>query len=110
MAKSAKRYPDPQDSGGSNDYNPWLTAEHLGKSGKAGMTILGNDRESSSQYGAGVVVDVRVGNSEYSWTVKFSSGNYSRLHKQFGTPDRWKGKKVNVEVKTHMGREYVAVV
>jgi hypothetical protein len=99
--------PDPSTEGA--EYNPWLTAEALGKTGKATLVITGNMRESSSQFGAGIIIDVKVGNSSYSWTVKFTSGNYSRLVKRFGkNPDSWKGK-VNVEVKEYMGKEYVAV-
>ena len=101
-----EQYPDPQQNA---DYNPWLTTEALGKTGKAVLTILGNPRASSSQFGDGVIVDVKLGNSEYSWTVKFTSGNYGRLVKMMGKPDKWKGK-VSVEVKEYMGKEYVAVV
>lgn len=100
--------PEPEQAG-SADYNPWLTPEALGRSGKGTLTIMGNMRESSSQFGAGIVIDVRLGNANYSWTIKFSSGNYSRLVKRFGkNPDSWKGK-VAVETKEYMGKEYVAV-
>ena len=90
----------------SKDYNPWLTVEALGKA-KA-LTILGNPRKSTSQFGDGVIVDVKVGNKEFSWTIKFTSGNYSRLVKKFGKPNRWKGT-VAVEVREYLGNEYVAV-
>ena len=101
-----EQYPDPQQN---QDFAPWLTVEHLGKSGKAELKLIGNIRPSNSQFGDGVIVDVKLGNSDYSWTVKFSSGNYARLVKMMGKPDKWKGK-VSVEVKEYMGKEYVAVV
>lgn len=101
---SKEQWPDA--NGESKDYNPWLTVEALGKA--SALTIIGNPRKSSSQFGDGVIVDVKVGNAEFSWTVKFSSGNYSRLVKRFGKPDKWKGK-VNVEVREYLGNEYVAV-
>ena len=53
---------------------------------------------------------MEVNGSMFSWTVKYSSPNYSRLHKRFGDSEKeWKGP-VNVEVKEYMGKEYVAVV
>lgn len=105
MAPRGEQWPD---ANGNQDFNPWLTVEALGKAGKASMTIIGNPRKSTSQFGEGVIVDVKIGNAEYSWTVKFASGNYSRLVERLGKPDKWRGK-VNIEVKEYMGKEYVAV-
>lgn len=105
----AKKLALPEPETASQEYNPWLTPEHLGKAGKATLKVIGNMRESSSQFGAGVVIDVKIGNATYSWTVKFSSGNYARLVKRFGkNPDAWKGN-ITVETKEYMGKEYVAV-
>jgi hypothetical protein len=100
----------PEKSNGSNDYNPWLTPEVFGKSAKGTANLLGTMRASNSEFGEGIVLDVKVNSSTYSWTVKYSSPNYSRLHKRFGDSEtKWKGP-VKVEVKEHRGKEYIAVV
>jgi hypothetical protein len=94
----------------STDYNPWLTPEVFGKSGKGTVNLLGTMRASNSQFGEGIILDVEVSGSMYSLNVKYSSGNYSRLHKRFGdSEEKWKGP-VKVEVKEYLGKEYVAVV
>jgi hypothetical protein len=100
----------PENGNGSTDYSPWLTPEVFGKSGKGTVNLLGTMRVSNSQFGEGIVFDVKANGSKFSWTIKYSSGNYSRLHKRFGdSEEKWKGP-VKVEVKEYMGKEYVAVV
>jgi hypothetical protein len=64
---------------------------------------------SNSEFGEGIVLDVKLNGSMFSWTVKYSSPNYSRLHKRFGVSEKnWKGT-VKVEVKEYRGKEYIAV-
>jgi hypothetical protein len=100
----------PKSGSGGTDYNPWLTPEVFGKSGKGTVNLLGTMRSGNSQFGEGIILDVKVTGSAHSWTVKYASPNYSRLHKRFGDSEKkWKGP-VNVEVKEYMGKEYVAVV
>jgi hypothetical protein len=100
----------PENSNGSTAYNPWLTPEVFSKSGKGMVNLLGTMRASNSQFGEGIVLDVKVNGSMFSWTVKYSSGNYSRLHKRFGDSEKkWNGP-VKVEVKEYMGKAYIAVV
>jgi hypothetical protein len=100
----------PENGNGSTDYHPWLTAEVLGKSGKGTVILLGTMRASNSQFGEGIILDVKVNGSMYSWTVKYSSGNYSKLYTRFGGSEKkWKGP-VKVEVKEHTGKRYIAVV
>jgi hypothetical protein len=95
---------------GATDYAPWLTPEVFGKSGKGTVNLVGTMRASSSQFGEGIVLDVEVGGSRFSWTVKYSSPNYTLLHQRFGNSEnKWKGA-VKVEVKEHKGKEFVAVV
>jgi hypothetical protein len=94
----------------STDFSPWLTPEVFGKSGKGTVNLLGTMRPGTSQFGESIILDVKVNGSAYSWTVKYSSGNYSRLHKKFGDSEKeWKGP-VRVEVKEYMGKKYIAVV
>ena len=100
----------PEKSSGGTDYSPWLTPEVFGKSDKGTVILLGTMRAGNSQFGEGIILDVKVNGSTYSWTVKYASPNYSKLHKRFGDSEKkWKGP-VNVEVKEHMGKKYVAVV
>jgi len=100
----------PEKSNGSTDYHPWLTPKVFGKSGKGMVNLLGTMRASNSEFGEGIVLDAKVNGSPYSWTVKYSSPNYSRLHKRFGTSEKdWKGA-VKVEVKEYRGKDYIAVV
>lgn len=100
----------PEKSEGSTDYYPWLTPEAFGKSRKGTVILLGTMRASNSEFGEGIVLDVKVNGSMFSWTVKYSSPNYSKLHKRFGASEKnWKGS-VKVEVKEYLGKEYIAVV
>lgn len=100
----------PEKSEGSTDYHPWLTPEALGKSGKGTVNLLGTMRASNSEFGEGIVLDVRGNGSVYSWTVKYDTPNYSKLYERFGVSEKnWKGA-VKVEVKEHKGKEYIAVV
>jgi hypothetical protein len=100
----------PENDNSSTDYHPWLTPEVFGKSGKGTVILLGTMRASNSQFGEGIILDVKVNGSMHSWTVKYSSSNYSRLHERFGDSEKkWKGP-VKVEMKDYMGKKYVAVV
>lgn len=100
----------PEKSEGSSDYHPWLTPEALGKSGKGTVNVSGTVRASNSEFGDGIVLDVKVNGSMYSWTVRYDTPNYSKLHEKFGDSEKkWKGV-VKVEVKEHKGKEYIAVV
>ena len=100
----------PENDKSGTDYHPWLTPEVFGKSGKGTVILLGTMRASNSQFGEGIVLDVKVNGSKYSWTVRYSSPNYSRLHNRFGdSEEKWKGP-VKVEVKDYMGKKFIAVV
>lgn len=92
------------------EFHPWLTIENLGKKGTGVIKLLGNVRKSESEFGEGVVMDVSLNGDRFSWTIKFSSGNYARLHKRFGDSfAKWRGP-VKVEVKQYMTKDYIAVV
>jgi hypothetical protein len=100
----------PEGGNGNTDYPPWLTPEVFGKSGKGTVNLLGTMRASNSQFGEGIILDGKVKRSMYSWTMKYSSRNYSKLHKRFGDSEKnWRGP-VKVEVREYMGRKHVAVV
>jgi hypothetical protein len=100
----------PETANGSTDFHPWLTPEVFGKLGKGTVTLLGTMRPGNSQFGDGIILDVKANGSMFSWTVKYSSGNYSKLHKKFGdSENNWKGP-VKVEVKEYLGNKYIAVV
>ena|ERR1700747_3492122 len=87
---------------------PFLKAKDIPKKGIARITLLGVMRKSNSQYGAGIEVACKIGNKNYTLTVKYDSGNYSRLYERFGSK-KWRGV-VKAERKEYKGNEYVAVV
>jgi hypothetical protein len=90
------------------ELTPFLKATDITKKGITEITLLGDMRKSKSRFGEGIELACTVGGKLYTWTIKFESGNYSRLYERFGEED-WKGI-VNVERKEYKGREYVAVV
>src|SRR6516225_5583145 len=89
----------------SAELAPFLKATDIAKEDITQVTLLGDMRKSKSRFGEGIEVACTVGGKRYTWTIKFHSGNYSRLYERFGTKN-WKGV-VNVERKEYMGREYV---
>jgi hypothetical protein len=105
--KAITKLPDAQQSGGGGSY---LKAADIAARGTTAITITGNVRESTGQYGAGIDIDVKIGKKQYTFTVKFASGNYPRLLARFGNnPAKWKGK-VKVCRAQHLGKDYVQVV
>src|SRR5258708_5029927 len=49
----------PENGSGGTDYNPWLTPEVFGKSGKGTVNLLGTMRTGNSQFGEGIILDVK---------------------------------------------------
>ena len=92
----------------SMELAPFLKVTDIAKQGVTQITLLGDMRKSTSRFGEGIEVACTVGDKRYTWTIKFESGNYSRLYERFGTKN-WKGV-VKVERKEYMSREYIAVV
>jgi hypothetical protein len=92
----------------STELTAFLKVTDISKDGTTPITLLGDMRQSKSRFGDGIEVACSVGGKRYTWTIKFDSGNYTRLYERFGTKN-WKGV-VNVERKEYMGREYIAVV
>lgn len=67
-------------------------------------------RKSNTRFGEGIDVACKIGNKEYTWTIKFDSANYRILFERFGSDlANWKGI-VKVERMEYLGNEYVAVV
>jgi hypothetical protein len=105
--KAITKLPDAQNSGGGGSY---LKAADIAARGTTALAVAGNVRESTGQYGAGIDVDVKIGKKQYTFTVKFTSGNYPRLLARFGNnPAKWKGK-VKVCRAQHLGKDYVQIV
>ena len=92
----------------STERAPFLKVTDIPKKGMTPITLLGDMRKSKSPFGEGVELACTVGGKRFTWTVRFSSVNYSILYERFG-PKNWKGV-VKVERKEHMGHEYIAVV
>jgi len=93
----------------NDQLEPFLKAKDIAEMGMTKITLLGAIRESNTQFGKGIDVAVKIGNNQYTWTIKYDSGNYRRLFDRFGNDaERWKGL-VKVERKEHKGNQYVAV-
>jgi len=89
---------------------PFLKAKDIAENGITQITVLGAMRESTSQFGKGIDAACKLGVQQFTWTIKYDSGNYSRLFNRFGgDAENWKGV-VKVERKEYMGKQYVAVV
>jgi hypothetical protein len=108
-AKSTITLPPPTTSA-KDQLTPFLKPQGIAEKGITKLTLLGAARQSNSRFGKGIDVACKIGNKEYTWTVKFESGNYRRLFGRFSRDvKKWKGI-VKVERKEYLGREYVAVV
>jgi hypothetical protein len=92
----------------STELVPFLKVTDIPANGTTQITLLGDMRKSKSRFGEGIEVACTVGGKRYTWTIRFDTGNYSRLYEHFGTKN-WKGI-VKVKREEYMGREYVAVV
>lgn len=92
----------------STELASFLKVMDISESGNTEITLLGDMRQSKSRFGDGIEVACTVGGKRYTWTIKFDSGNYTRLYERFGTKN-WKGV-VNVERKEYMSHKYIAVV
>jgi hypothetical protein len=89
---------------------PFLKAKDIKEKGITKITLLGAMRESNSQFGKGIDVACKIGNTEYTWTIKFESVNYRILFERYkGNVANWKGV-VKVERKEYLGNQYLAVV
>ena len=96
----------------SNDYNPFLKAADIGPLGStAKLTLTGNVRMSSSNFGDQIVVEARIGKLTFDYGVKVNSPNHRELEDTLGlNAAKWRNKVIAVEVKEHMNREYIAIV
>jgi hypothetical protein len=88
-----------------SDYAPFVKPADIGKSGKATLKIV-DVRDSASEF-SDWIADVKLGGKMYAWGIKANGGNHRRLYAKYKTG--WAGKTVKVEVKTHLGKRYIAV-
>jgi hypothetical protein len=94
----------------SKQLQPYLKVKDIAAEGTTKISLLGAARKSNSRFGEGIDVACKIGNKEYTWTIKFDSANYRMLFERFGNGlANWKGI-VKVERKEYLGNEYVAVV
>jgi len=101
--------PPPTASAG-DQLRPFLKAKDIAEKGITKITLLDDTCESNSQFGKGIDVACKVGNKEYTWTIKYESVNYRLLFDRFGSDVKnWKGT-VKVERKEYLGNDYIAVV
>jgi len=88
-----------------SDFAPFLKATDLGKSGKGKLKIVGV-RDSASEF-SDWIADVKLRTKMYAWGIKADGGNHRRLYAKYKT--NWAGKEITVEVKSHLGKRYIAV-
>lgn len=107
--KNNMALPQPPAQENSKDRSPKLEVKHIGKKGST-IALQGTGRETSSDFGDSLVMDVKLGAKEYAWFVRMDSGNYRKLFKRFGNNiSKWKGK-VNVVTDTYLSNKYIKVV
>src|SRR5215467_13203183 len=106
--KASKLVVPPPTPNGKDELAPFLKAVDISMNETTEITLLGDGRKSSSRYGEGLDVACRIGNKNYTLTIKYDPLNHRRLFKRFGVEiEKWKGI-VKVERKKHKGNEYVA--
>lgn len=95
----------------SNDYNPFLKSHDIGKLGAtAKLTLTGEVRVSDGMYGEQIIAEARLGKVTYDWPIKLNSPNHRELEDTLGlNTTKWRNKVIVVEVKEHMGRDYIAI-
>ncbi len=102
--------PDPKAASGG-DYAPFFKAKDIPAKKTSKLTLTGDVRESTGQFGDGIDVGITFGKKIFSWTVKFESGNYRRIIERFGkNTKKWKGKTVNVTRDKYLNNEYVKML
>ena len=100
----------PPTGNSENEFPPYLKPKDINQEGLTKINLLGTARQSNSKFGEGIDVACKIGNKEYTWTIKFDSANYRILFERFGSDvENWKGI-VKVERKEYKGKQYVAVV
>ena len=100
----------PPTANANNDLPPYLKVRDTNVKGTTKIKLLGAIRKSNSRFGDGIDVACKIGDKQYTWTIKFNSANYRILFERFGSdPTNWKGI-LQVERKEYLGHEYVAVV
>lgn len=90
---------------------PFLKVSDLKKKGPNSLKLTGRVRTGlHSEFGEQIAVDVIFNGDPYTLAVKLASGNYARLFSRFGDEEKnWRGT-VTVEVKKHLGKDYIAVI
>lgn len=108
--KEGKLILPPPTANGRRELTPFLKPKDISKKRPTPLTLLGEGRESNGRFGKGIDVACKVGRKNYTLTVKYKSGNYSRLFDRFGSDiEKWKGI-VKVKPMEYLGHVYVAVV
>ena len=102
--------PDPKAASGG-DFSPFLKAKDIPAKKNSKLTLTGDVRESTGQFGDGIDVGVKLGGKVFSWTVKFESGNYRRIIERFGkNTKKWKNKVVEVTQDVYLNNRYIKMI
>ena len=105
------KIPTPSKDAGSDEYNPFLKSETVGKVGdSAVLTLTGHARLATGDFGDQIVVEAKLGPTVYDWGITLDSVNHRMLFDRFGKDaNKWRGK-VAVFVKmSRQNRPYIAV-
>jgi len=94
-----------------DDFNAFLKAEHIGRTGKtADLVLTGNARSSDSQFGQQIIAEIKYRGNLFDWAIKLNSPNHRLLEDLVGTETtKWRGKKVAITVRENLGRDYIAI-
>jgi len=110
------KIPNPSAESQGGDFPDFLKPSHIGKKpgATAVVTLTGGEvRKTDGLYGDQLMVPVRLGKTEYDWSVKLDTPNHRYLVETFGNvPKKWKGKKLTLTINKpiRMGyRPYIAV-
>jgi hypothetical protein len=99
----------PPTTNAAKQLQPYLKTKDIAAKSVTKIALLGTARKSNSRFGEGIDAACKIGNKEYTWTIKFDSANYRMLFERFGNDlTQWKGL-VKVERKEYLGNEYVAI-
>ena len=103
--------PAPSKDAGSDEFNPFLKVDHIGKLGDSEtLHLTGHSRLATGDFGDQIVVEVKIGAALYDWGITLDSVNHRILFERFGKDaDKWRGKVIVFVKMSRQNRPYLAV-
>lgn len=115
---TVNKIPKPNmDDAGGGDFPDFLKPKDIGN-GKAGATAIvmltgAEVRMQDGNFGAQMIVPIKLGKTDFDWSVKLDTPNHRALFERFGSvPKKWKGKKLTLQINPPIRkgyRPYIAV-